>query len=264
MVSSPVSRPTRDSSARQLLAGSPGSAGGAGNGQGGAISVLAGHAGSQFRVTGDAEFLLDGIGAEGVGCIVCTIDGGSGTGGSLQIGNLSATTGNVIRFSNLTAEAVGTAGNSSTMDGAAGSGGLVQISGSGVAVRAGDITIAADGVGGSAFVGSSGGGAGRGGSTVIDMGAGASLNATTLTASAGGFGGDGAKADGATTSHTYTAPGTYTLTLTVRSPLGMRQVHKTLSITKSAPYYPNPHDGNPPGGYPAPNPNVRLPTPEPG
>jgi hypothetical protein len=75
--------------------------------------------------------------------------------------------------------------------------------------------------------------------------------------------GDGARANGAATSHTYTAPGTYTITLTVRSPDGERQVHKTLTVTTSAPYYPNPHDGSPPSGYPAPNPNVHLPTPEP-
>jgi hypothetical protein len=75
--------------------------------------------------------------------------------------------------------------------------------------------------------------------------------------------GDGAHADGAATSHTYSAPGTYTLTLTVRSPSGTRQIHKTLTVTASPPYYPNPHDGNPPGGYPAPNPNVHLPTLEP-
>jgi len=76
--------------------------------------------------------------------------------------------------------------------------------------------------------------------------------------------GDGAKADGATTSHSYAAPGTYSIMLTVRSPSGTRQVHKTLAVTASAPYYPNSHDGNPPSGYPAPNPNVQLPTPEPG
>jgi hypothetical protein len=75
--------------------------------------------------------------------------------------------------------------------------------------------------------------------------------------------GDGAKADGATTSHTYTAPGTYALTLTVRSPSGSRQVSRALNVVNSTPYYPNPHDGNPPSGYSAPNPNVHLPTPEP-
>jgi hypothetical protein len=75
--------------------------------------------------------------------------------------------------------------------------------------------------------------------------------------------GDGAKANGAAASHTYSAPGAYTLTLTVRSPSGTRQINKTLTVAKSAPYYPNPHDGNPPSGYPAPNPNVHLPTPEP-
>ncbi|HEX3269358.1 MAG TPA: M28 family peptidase [Ktedonobacterales bacterium] len=75
--------------------------------------------------------------------------------------------------------------------------------------------------------------------------------------------GDGAKSDGATASHIYTAPGTYSITLTVRSPSGTRQVHKTLTVAASAPYYPNPHDGNPPSGYPAPNSNVHLPALEP-
>jgi hypothetical protein len=74
--------------------------------------------------------------------------------------------------------------------------------------------------------------------------------------------GDGAQASGATTSHTYTAPGTYTLSLTARSAAGIRQLHKTLTVTTSPPYYPNPHDGAPPSGYPAPNPNVHLPTPD--
>jgi hypothetical protein len=76
--------------------------------------------------------------------------------------------------------------------------------------------------------------------------------------------GDGARADGAATMHTYATPGTYALTLTVRSPVGTRQVRRTLTVAASPPYYPNEHDGNPPGGYPAPNPNVYLPTPEPG
>jgi hypothetical protein len=52
--------------------------------------------------------------------------------------------------------------------------------------------------------------------------------------------------------------------LTVRSGKGSRQVRKVLHVAASAPYYPNPHDGNPPSGYPAPNPNVHLPTPIPG
>jgi len=74
--------------------------------------------------------------------------------------------------------------------------------------------------------------------------------------------GDGAQASGAATSHIYSAPGTYTLTLTARSPSGMRQIRRPLTVAANPPYYPNPHDGNPPSGYPAPNPNVHLPTPE--
>jgi chitodextrinase len=76
--------------------------------------------------------------------------------------------------------------------------------------------------------------------------------------------GDGTSADFAAVSHTYAAAGTYTATLTVRSSAGTRQVRKVLRVATSAPYYPNPHDGNPPSGYPAPNPNVHLPTPIPG
>ena len=66
--------------------------------------------------------------------------------------------------------------------------------------------------------------------------------------------GDGAKADGATTSHTYTAPGTYSITLTVRSPSGTRQVHKTLIRRRERAILPNPHDGNPPVAIPRPTP----------
>jgi hypothetical protein len=76
--------------------------------------------------------------------------------------------------------------------------------------------------------------------------------------------GDGSQASGATTSHTYATAATYTLALTVRSSSGAkgaRQVRQTLHVTPSPPYYPNPHDGNPPSGYPAPNPHVVLPTP---
>jgi hypothetical protein len=77
--------------------------------------------------------------------------------------------------------------------------------------------------------------------------------------------GDGAQASGPSVSHTYARAGTYTLTLTVRSAAGSaRQVPKALRVTPNPPYYPNPHDGNPPSGYPAPNPHVVLPTPVPG
>jgi hypothetical protein len=77
--------------------------------------------------------------------------------------------------------------------------------------------------------------------------------------------GDGAQASGPSVSHTYAAAGTYTLSLTVHSRAGgARQVRKALHVTPNAPYYPNPHDGNPPSGYPAPNPHVVLPTPLPG
>ncbi len=76
--------------------------------------------------------------------------------------------------------------------------------------------------------------------------------------------GDGTQASGPTVSHSYALAGTYTVLLTVRSGKGARQVRKVLRVATSAPYDPNPHDGNPPSGYPAPNPNVHLPTPIPG
>ena len=73
--------------------------------------------------------------------------------------------------------------------------------------------------------------------------------------------GDGATATGATVNHTYNNAGTYTLTLTVHSALGSRQVSKVLTIVPKTTVYDNPYAGYKANGIPPSNPAVILPTP---
>jgi hypothetical protein len=73
--------------------------------------------------------------------------------------------------------------------------------------------------------------------------------------------GDGATGNGVAVSHTYAAPGTYTLRLTARSATGTRAVTKTLTVATQVPSYPNPYAGYVATGRPAANPAVTLPTP---
>lgn len=73
--------------------------------------------------------------------------------------------------------------------------------------------------------------------------------------------GDGATATGATVNHTYNGAGTYTLSLTVRSARGSRQVSKVITIVPKTTVYNNPYAGFKPNGIPPSNPAVILPTP---
>ena len=73
--------------------------------------------------------------------------------------------------------------------------------------------------------------------------------------------GDGATATGATVNHTYNNAGTYTLTLTVHSAIGSRQVSKVLTIVPKTTVYNNPYAGFKANGIPPSNPAVILPTP---
>ena len=73
--------------------------------------------------------------------------------------------------------------------------------------------------------------------------------------------GDGATATGATVNHTYNNAGTYTLTLTVHSAIGSRQVNKVLTIVPKTTVYDNPYAGFKANGIPPSNPAVILPTP---
>src|SRR5260370_14077691 len=73
--------------------------------------------------------------------------------------------------------------------------------------------------------------------------------------------GDGATATGARVNHTYNNTGAYTLTLTVHSASGSRQVSKVLTIVPKTTVYDNPYAGYKPNGIPPSNPAVVLPTP---
>jgi hypothetical protein len=75
--------------------------------------------------------------------------------------------------------------------------------------------------------------------------------------------GDGAKATGATANHTYASAGTYTLKLTAHSSAGSRSLSLPLAVSARPPTYVNPYGNYHATGFPRPNPNVTLPTPEP-
>ena len=77
--------------------------------------------------------------------------------------------------------------------------------------------------------------------------------------------GDGATGSGATVTHTYAQPGSYTLTLSVRESAGATSVvTKSLIIVAQATTYPNPYAGLQQDGAPPANPLVTLPTPSAG
>ncbi len=73
--------------------------------------------------------------------------------------------------------------------------------------------------------------------------------------------GDGATASGIAVSHTYAAPGSYTVQLTVRSATGTRVVTKVVVVATQPISYQNPYAGYPADGHPPSNPAVTLPTP---
>ncbi len=75
--------------------------------------------------------------------------------------------------------------------------------------------------------------------------------------------GDGASAQGVEVQHTYSAPGAYTLQLTVTSAAGARTVSVPLTVASSAPQYANPYAGFQSDGRPPSNPAVTIPTPAP-
>lgn len=73
--------------------------------------------------------------------------------------------------------------------------------------------------------------------------------------------GDGTTATGVSVSHTYTAVGTYTLSLVVASPHGVHRVLKILQVGTRTTTYGNPYTRYPADGNPPSNPAVILPTP---
>ncbi len=76
--------------------------------------------------------------------------------------------------------------------------------------------------------------------------------------------GDGTTASSPSVNHTYTAIGTYTLTLTVSSAHGSRRISKLINVVTKTTNYANPYAGNAGDGNPPHNPAVVLPTPETG
>jgi len=76
--------------------------------------------------------------------------------------------------------------------------------------------------------------------------------------------GDGASASGPSVNHTYTAIGTYALTLTVSSAQGSRRISKVINVVTKTTNYVNPYAGLAGDGNPPHNPAVVLPTPDDG
>ncbi len=74
------------------------------------------------------------------------------------------------------------------------------------------------------------------------------------------FGDQSGRHSGEQVNHTYSAAGTYTLTLTVKSVSGQRRIQQTITVADSPPYYPIPYrwDGDP--GINHHNYEVTLPT----
>ena len=71
--------------------------------------------------------------------------------------------------------------------------------------------------------------------------------------------GDGASATGVAVTHTYAAPGTYALVLTVQSAGGTRQITKSLTVATQAQPLPNPYANYPADGRPQANPAFTIP-----
>ncbi len=77
--------------------------------------------------------------------------------------------------------------------------------------------------------------------------------------------GDGATASGILANHTYTTIGNYTLSLTVNSAIGTRQITRSITVVSRSTVYDNPYSKyGQPSGVPRVNPSVTLPTPNDG
>lgn len=74
--------------------------------------------------------------------------------------------------------------------------------------------------------------------------------------------GDGTTTSGLTVSHTYTATGHYTVTLTLSSAAGVRKVSKTLTVVTQPTLYNNPYAGYIADGNPPANPSIIYPGPD--
>lgn len=73
--------------------------------------------------------------------------------------------------------------------------------------------------------------------------------------------GDGTKASGITVTHSYTKAGTYTLKLTVSSPVAARNISKVINVVTRSTSYDNLYAHDQQDGFPPSNPSVIYPKP---
>lgn len=193
------------------LGGSETEGGSAGEAGFGGSAVIEGFSGTgRLTVGGNTTLDATGIGGNGLYCLSCAFEGGTGTGGTAEI---LATTGMRYEFGGaVTVDGSGTGGNatddSGNAGGAAQGGSAFVRSTGGVIVASSDLTVRADGTGGSGAFddtgvsGTSGfgaaGGAGTGGTASLSagdaftLGAGGTISISADTVvSADGLGGQG-------------------------------------------------------------------------
>ncbi|NML93446.1 hypothetical protein [Novosphingobium olei] len=170
-----------------------------GNGLGGRASIDAFTGGGALTVGGSVRIFAGGTGTFGSDCISCTIEGGSGTGGTAAFSVSGGQAHTVSIGSDLTIAANGLGGDAATGNAGSGTGGTARLSTSGPAITfdvSGSTLVTTDASGGESL-GTSTSGAGEGGlAQVINNGAALSSGAFTVSASAqggrnisGGFGG---------------------------------------------------------------------------
>lgn len=163
----------------------------------GSISILSDQGGSNVSITGGLTAYAQGVGGDGGGCFSCTLDGGSGTGGSIFVGSLGNTTGNILTLGGTTLiDTSGFGGTSMTTDGAVGTGGSASvIASAGVDITASSLIALALAVGGEQVAtetaGLSGGAALGGFATVESRTGGSIVLQSTSQLRTTAFGGSG-------------------------------------------------------------------------
>jgi hypothetical protein len=188
---------------------SPTASGGVGAaGTGGTITIESDRGGSVVNFAGNLTAYSQGVGGDGGGCLSCTLDGGTGTGGMIFVGSLGNTAGNTLTLGGTTLlDSSGFGGSALTTNGSAGTGGFVSlIAGAGLDISASNLSLLALAVGGEQVAADStglSGGAALGGFATVESRTGGSIllqSATQLRTTA--FGGSGTGAGGSSGSGT--------------------------------------------------------------